>query len=242
MILAVLQARMSSTRLPGKVLKPILGRPMMGRQIDRVLRSRRIDRLVVATSRQAEDDAVAEFCAADGVPVYRGPLDDVLARVRDAAERFGPAEHVVRLTADCPLSDWTVIDSAIDLHLRERADISGNAVKRSYPDGLDVEVMTSAALRRAAEQAKAPDEREHVTPYFYRHPALFRLAHLVQAPDLAALRWTVDTAEDFRMIQAVFAELLPEKEDFVQCDILELLRARPDIGEINSPSYSPPRS
>jgi spore coat polysaccharide biosynthesis protein SpsF len=239
MILAVLQARMSSTRLPGKVLRPILGRPMMGRQIDRVLRSRRIDRLVVATSQQAEDDAIAEFGAAEGIPVHRGPLDDVLARVQGAAERFGPANHVVRLTADCPLSDWTVIDGAVDLHLRERADVSGNGLKRSYPDGLDVEVMTGAALQRAALEAKEPYEREHVTPYFYRHPELFRLAHLVQGDDLACLRWTVDTADDFQMVQAVFAALLPEKEDFVQGDILELLSSHPEIGQINAPNTTP---
>ena len=235
MILAVLQARMSSTRLPGKVLKPILGRPMMGRQIDRVRRSRRIDRLVVATSRQPEDDDIEAFCSAEGIAVHRGELDDVLARFHGAVEAFGPPEHVVRLTADCPLSDWTVIDAAVDLHLRERADISGNGIERSYPDGLDVEVMSAAALRRAHREARAPDEREHVTPYLYRHPKLFRPAHLVQSPDLAALRWTVDTAEDLLMVEAVFAAFLPAREDFVQADILELLRARPDIARINAP-------
>jgi spore coat polysaccharide biosynthesis protein SpsF len=240
MILAVLQARMSSTRLPGKVLRPILGRPMMGRQIDRALRSRRIDRLVVATSHQAQDDPIAEFCAADRIPFYRGSLDDVLARVHGAAERCGPAAQVVRLTADCPLSDWTVIDAAIDLHLRERADLSGNVLKRSYPDGLDVEVMTAAALERACRDAVEPDEREHVTPYFYRHPELFRLAHLVQDRDLAALRWTVDTAADFRMVEAVFAALLPANEDFLQSDILDLLAAHPEIAAINAPDALAP--
>jgi spore coat polysaccharide biosynthesis protein SpsF len=234
MILGVVQARMSSTRLPGKVLKPILGRPMLGRQIDRVRRSRRIDTLAVATSVYTSDDAIAAFCAADGIGCFRGALDDVLARFAGAVELFGGAEHVVRLTADCPLIDWTVIDDAVALHLHERADITGNVVVRSYPDGLDVEVMTGAALAAAARDAADAYEREHVTPYLYRHPERFRFAHLVQQSDLAALRWTVDTMDDFRMVEAVFGGLLPKKPDFLQPDILELLASHPEIRAINS--------
>src|SRR6266567_3469950 len=234
MILGIVQARMSSTRLPGKVLKPILGRPMLGRQIDRVRRSRRIDRLVVATSVDPSDDAIAEFCSKEGIACFRGPLDDVLARFQGAVEFFGPAEHIVRLTADCPLIDWTVIDDAIELHLRTGADISGNTIERSYPDGLDVEVMTGAALEKAHREAEDMYEREHVTPYLYRHPELFRPVHLVQGPDLAAWRWTVDTPDDFRMVEAVFAGLLPVKEDFIQRDILDFLSFHPEIAAINA--------
>lgn len=236
MILAILQARMSSTRLPGKVLKPMLGRPLMGRQIDRIRRSTRVDRLVVATSDQIADDPVAAFCASEGVACFRGSLDDVLGRFHGAAIAFGPADHVVRLTADCPLIDWTVIDAAIDLHLRTGADCSGNVIERTYPDGLDVEVMTAATLARAAREAVDKYEREHVTPYIYRHPELFRLAHLTQAPNLAELRWTVDNPADFAMVEAVFAKLEPRKRDFVQADVLALLSAHPEINAINAPS------
>jgi len=236
MILGIIQARMSSTRLPGKVLKPILGRPMLGRQIDRVRRSRRIDRLVVATSTDPRDDVVAEFCGEEIVPCFRGSLGDVLARFHAAVEFFGPAEHVVRLTADCPLVDWTVVDKAIELHVTKGADISENVVVRSYPDGLDVEVMTAAALTAAHRAAQDSYEREHVTPYLYRHPELFRGAHLVQQPDLSALRWTVDTLEDFRFVEAVFSGLLPTKPDFLQHDILELLSPRPEIQLPHNPS------
>ena len=229
MILGVVQARMSSTRLPGKVLKPVVGRPMLGRQIDRLRRSRRIHTLVVATSTQPSDNAISDFCAAEDIRCFRGPLEDVLGRFQGAVEAFEGAEHVVRLTADCPLIDWAVVDDAIALHLRERADITGNAVVRSYPDGLDVEVMTVAALKAADRGAQGSYEREHVTPYLYRHPELFRCVHLVQQPDLAALRWTVDTAEDFRILEAVFGGLLPIKPDFLQPDILDFLAAHPEI-------------
>jgi len=234
MILCIIQARMSSTRLPGKVLKPILGRPMLGRQIDRVRRSRRIDTLVVASSVDPSDDVIADFCAADATACFRGSLDDVLSRFQAAVECFGPAEHVVRLTADCPLIDWSVIDKAIELQLSERADTSGNAIVRSYPDGLDVEVMTAAALATAHRAAQDSYEREHVTPYLYRHPELFRHAPLVQQPDRSGLRWTVDTLDDFGMVEAVFGSLLPKKPDFLQDDIVELLTSRPEIGAMNS--------
>lgn len=240
MILAVLQARMSSSRLPGKVLKPMLGRPMLGRQIDRIRRSRRLGRLVVATSREPTDDPVAQFCAAEGVACHRGSLNDVLARFHGAAEEFGPADHVVRLTADCPLADWTVIDDAVALHQAEGADLTGNGVDRTYPDGLDVEVLRRSALDRAHREATSTHDREHVTPYIYAHPQLFRIAHLKQAENLAALRWTVDNADDFRMVETVFARLLADKPDAVQADILEFLARHPDVSAINAPASEVP--
>lgn len=234
MIVAILQGRMSSTRLPGKVLRPILGRPMMGRQIDRIRRASRVDRLVVATSDQTADDPIAAFCAAEGVDCFRGSLNDVLGRFQAAARAFGPAKHVVRLTADCPLIDWTVIDAAIELHLQTGADCSGNVIERTYPDGLDVEVMTGPTLERACSEAVDSYEREHVTPYVYRHPELFRLAHLKQASDLKELRWTVDNPADFDKVEAVFAAFETRKHDFVQADILALLAERPDIDALNA--------
>lgn len=235
MILAILQARMSSSRLPGKVLKPILGRPMLGRQLDRLRRSARIGRLAVATSREAGDDAIAAFCAGEGVACHRGPLEDVLGRFAGALAELGPADHVVRLTADCPLADWTVIDACIARHLETGADYTSNAIERTYPDGLDVEVMTAATLLRAARDASPGPEREHVTMHIYRHPERFRLAALTQSPDLQHERWTVDTADDFRMAEAVFAELFPVKPDFTQADVLALHARRPDIRAINLP-------
>ena len=235
MILAILQARMSSTRLPGKVLRPILGRPMLAWQIDRIKRSRAIDRLVVATSRDASDDAIEAFCAKNGTLCYRGALHDVLARFHGAVEAFGPAEHVIRLTADCPLIDWTVIDAAVALQKREGSDLAGNGINRTFPDGLDVEVVAVSALDRAHREATNPESREHVTQYIYRHPEKFRLAHLTQTPDLGALRWTVDTPADFEMVEKVFAGLAGLDNNFLQQDVLGFLDQHPEIAAINAP-------
>jgi spore coat polysaccharide biosynthesis protein SpsF len=236
MILAILQARMSSTRLPGKVLRPILGRPMLDWQIDRIKRSKAIDRLVVATSQEPSDDAIQSFCDARGVPCYRGALHDVLARFHGAVGAFGPAEHVIRLTADCPLIDWTVIDAAVALQRSEGSDLAGNVINRSYPDGLDVEVVSASALDRAHREATNPGHREHVTQYIYHHPETFRLAHLTQAPDLAALRWTVDTPADFEMVEKVFAGLADLDNNFLQQDVLDFLDKHPEIVAINAPA------
>ena len=236
MILAILQARMSSTRLPGKVLRPILGRPMMGWQIDRIRRSTTIDKLVVATSLEASDNAIQAFCDTNDVPCYRGALHDVLARFHEAVEAFGPAEHVVRLTGDCPLIDWTIIDAAVALHRSEGSDLAGNGINRTFPDGLDVEVMTYSALDRAHREATNTEHREHMTQYIYHHPEKFRLAHLTQTPDLAALRWTVDTIADFEMIEKVFAGLADTNNNFLQQDVLGFLNEHPEIVAINAPA------
>lgn len=236
MILAILQARMSSTRLPGKVLKPILGRPMLAWQIDRIKRSRTIDRLVVATSHDASDDAIQAFCEANGVACHRGPLHDVLARFHGAVEAFGPAEHVIRLTGDCPLVDWTIIDAAVELQKREGSDIAGNGIVRTYPDGLDVEVVSSAALNRAHREATEPGHREHVTQYIYHNPGKFRLAHLTQTPDLGLLRWTVDTPADFEMVEKVFSGLAGLNNNFGQKEVLDFLDKHPEIVAINAPA------
>ena len=234
MILAILQARMSSRRLPGKVMRPLLGKAMLGRQIDRLRRATRIDRLVVATSTQADDDAIAAFCVAEGVACFQGPLDDVLTRFHGAAAAHGPAEAIVRLTADCPLADWRVIDRCVGLHLETGADYTSNAVIRSFPVGLDVEVMTSAALDSAFREARDADEREHVTLFVNRRPTRFRLAHLVQERPLGALRWCVDTPADFAFVEAVYARLFPARPDFGQPEILDLLERMPDLAAINA--------
>lgn len=234
MILAILQARMSSTRLPGKVLKPILGRPMLAWQIDRIRRSKAIDKLVVATSQEPSDNPIENFCEANRVACYRGALHDVLARFHGAAIAFGPAQHVVRLTGDCPLIDWTIIDAAVELQRRSGSDLAGNAIDRTYPDGLDVEVVSFSALDRAQSAANDTGEREHVTQYIYRHPEAFQLAHLTQSSDLSALRWTVDTAADFEMVEKVFTALADRDNDFLQQDVLDLLKDHPEIAAINA--------
>ena len=222
MILAVLQARTGSTRLPGKVMKPILGVPMIGRQIERLNRCERLERLVVATSRDPSDDALAGYVEALGVRVFRGALNDVLGRVLGAAIANGPAEHVVRLTADCPLADPQVIDDCARLHLERGADYTSNTLERTYADGLDVEVATIEALTAAARAARDPYEREHVTPYLYRRPERFAIAQLTQGANRADRRWTVDTAEDFEFVSRVFYMLYPTNPAFGQAEVESL--------------------
>ena len=229
MILAILQARMSSTRLPGKVLMPILRQPMIVRQIERVARSRRIDRLVVATSDQPADDVLAEAVRKEGIAVHRGPLDNVLERFIGALDAH-PAEHVVRLTADCPLADPALIDATIDLHLATGADYASNSPEgAAFPKGLDVEVITAAALRRAARQADSPQAREHVTWDIWNEPDQWKIAWLPAPPGEDAIRWTVDRPDDYAFVATVYDHLYPANRQFTSDDIKAFVATRPDL-------------
>jgi spore coat polysaccharide biosynthesis protein SpsF len=221
-ILTIIQARMTSSRLPGKVMRPILGEPMMGRQIERLRRGKRLGELVVATSTDATDDVIAAYCSTLGVPTHRGSLQDVLGRYAGALAALGPADHVVRLTADCPLADWRVIDDCIALHLASSADYTSNSVDRWFPRGLDVEVFRADLLPVIAREAADPYEREHVTPFFYRHPERFVLRQLTQPAYQGNLRWTVDTPEDFAFATEVYEALYPSNPAFLSEDIVAL--------------------
>ena len=232
--LAILQARTSSRRLPGKVLKPIMGEPMILRQIERIERASSLDRLVVATSVDPSDDALAEACAQAGKAVYRGALDDVLDRFNRAAEADAP-EQVVRLTGDCPLADWTVIDRVVESCIAQGVDYASNTMSRTWPHGLDVEVIRFSALACAWREATTPYDREHVTPFIYHHPERFTLTNVARdGADLTGLRWTVDEPEDFSFVTEVYQALYPTDPAFTSEDILELLRRRPELQEINA--------
>jgi spore coat polysaccharide biosynthesis protein SpsF len=232
MILAILQARMSSSRLPGKVLKPLAGRPMVLRQIERLARARRLDDLVLATSTEASDDPLAEAMAAEGVAVHRGPLNDVLARFIGALDAH-PADHVVRLTADCPLADPEGVDATIDLHLASAADYTSNTAETfAFPKGLDVEVVAAPALRRAAAEAATPEEHEHVTWGLYNGDHGYRTAWLSSAnADDGDIRWTVDTPDDYAFAAAVYDALYPANPAFTSADIRAFLATRPDLAQ-----------
>ena len=231
MILAVLQARMSSTRMPGKVMAPVLGEPMIWRQIERTRRARSLSKVMVATSTAPSDDALAGFLLGRGVSVYRGDLDDVLGRFAGCALAHQP-DYVVRLTADCPLIDPQVIDAAVALARTTRAAYSSNCERRTYPDGLDVEVIAAPAIEAAAREASDAYDREHVTPFIRTRPERFPQAHLIQAQDLSALRWTVDRPEDFAFVRAVFQRLYPADPGFGMAEVLELLDERPDLAAL----------
>jgi spore coat polysaccharide biosynthesis protein SpsF len=229
-MLTILQARMSSTRFPGKVLAPLAGAPMLQRQIERARRARRIGRLVVATSSDLSDDPIEVLCLELGVACHRGPLDDVLARFQGAMKRFGPTDHVVRLTGDCPLADWDVIDATIQRHLEAGADYTSNTLTLTFPKGQDVEVMKAEHLATAAREAADPFEREHVTPFLYRHPERFRLANFERDEPAPDLRWTVDTPEDFAFVSRVYAALYPDNPAFTSEDVIRLTAGDPPRG------------
>jgi spore coat polysaccharide biosynthesis protein SpsF len=229
-MLTILQARTSSTRLPGKVLRDLVGAPMLERQIERVRRAGRIGQLVVATSSDPSDHPIAALCESLGVACHRGPLEDVLTRFAGALERYGPTDHVVRLTGDCPLADPEVIDAVIALHLESRADYTCNTLKLTFPKGQDVEVMRAQHLAATTREATDPYEREHVTPFLYRHPERFRLENLERSPPLPDLRWTVDTPEDFAFVERVYAALYPRNRAFTSEDVVELTRNDPPRG------------
>lgn len=221
MATAILQARMSSSRLPGKVMKPLAGAPMIERQIERLRRCETLERLVVATSDETSDDPLAAHLAGLGVEVFRGSLNDVLGRFVGAVEALAIEGDVVRLTADCPLADPTVIDAGVRLRAGLGVDYVSNGRQPTWPHGLDMEVFTLPALLAAGRDATDPYDREHVTPYLYRS-GRFSVAHLKQDHDESALRWTVDTPDDYTFVARVYDALYPTKPDFTSDDVRAL--------------------
>lgn len=228
MILAILQARTSSTRLPGKVLQDLAGEHMVLRQIERLRRSELIDQLVVATSLDPSDDELVAVLERAGVLVRRGSLNDVVARFAAVVDEFAP-EHIVRLTSDCPLTDVAVIDRVIRRHLETGSDYTSNTLNPTFPDGLDVECISAAAFTRLRERDLTDMEREHVTMAFYTHPDEFTLQNVSQEPDRSGLRWTVDVPDDLTFVRAVYERLYAAKPDFSQDDIVELLQREPAL-------------
>lgn len=232
MILAILQARVSSTRLPGKVLKLILGKPMLSLQLERIKRSKKIEQIVVATSTESSDDVIETLCQDLQITCYRGSLDDVLERFYKAALKYLP-EHVVRLTGDCPLIDPQIIDDVIDFYLSGDFDYVSNSLEPTFPDGLDVEVFSFSVLEIAWHEAVLPSHREHVTPFIHQQPDKFKIGHYKGQRDLSLFRWTVDEAEDFELVNRIYEELYPRNVSFTTEDILNLLSRNPSLVQIN---------
>lgn len=231
-VIALLQARVSSSRLPGKVLKPLMGQAMIVRQIERINRSERIDKLVVATSDEQTDDDLANLLEQLDISVFRGDLNNVLDRYYRAAQLYQP-EHIVRLTADCPLIDPKVIDLVIAEHLKNNTDYTSNTLTRSYPDGLDVEVLSFNALEKAWRQATLQSEQEHVTPFIRNHSELFSQHNVANDQDFSDMRWTVDIIEDFNLIEQIYEALYLIKPEFSTQDVLQLIKERPELKTIN---------
>jgi len=248
-VVAIIQARMASTRLPGKVLADIGGRSMLARVCRRVQRATTVDRLVVAATDRPGDGPIVDRCRQLGIACFRGSEPDVLDRYHKAAKAHA-ADVVVRITSDCPLIDPEVIDQVVrekgDItdfrgHNREKsvmspflsaADYASNTIERTWPRGLDTEVMTADALRRAAREATEPYQREHVTPYIYQHPEKFRLLSVTAEENHGHERWTVDTPEDLEFVRTVYREL-GGGETFSWHDVRDLLARKPQLAEIN---------
>jgi spore coat polysaccharide biosynthesis protein SpsF len=229
-VVAIIQARMGSARLPGKVLKDLDGETVLSRVVRRVQRANLIDEVLVATTDQARDDAIVEQCGHCSVPVFRGNEDDVLDRYFRAAQ-LNKADVVVRITSDCPLIDPEITEETIRAFLDQEADYASNALQRTYPRGLDTEVMTLQALERAWNAADKPYQRSHVTPYIYEHPDEFKIVTVTGRSDYSSHRWTLDTPEDLEFVRAVYARL--RGREFRWRDVLELLEREPDLIELN---------
>lgn len=230
-VVAIVQARMTSTRLPGKVMMEVMGKPLLAYELERLARAKNISRIVVATTTGATDDVVARYVESLGFGVWRGPEDNVLERYHGAALAY-KAEAVVRLTADCPLIDPEVVERVVD-SLGDNDYVSNVFEKRTFPRGLDTEVFTFAALEKNWREAKAPLEHEHVTPYIYNHPELFRMKGVFNPTDLSRHRWTVDTAEDFALIKAIIEGIYPSNPSFKVDDILRFMDDNPGLFEVN---------
>jgi len=230
-VVAIVQARMSSTRLPGKVMKGIAGRPMLWHVVNRLKASRLIDEVVVATTAGAEDDIIEEWCKLEGTGFFRGSLEDVLDRYCQAALSFG-AKTVVRITSDCPLIDPALVDRAIEKFGEGGYDHV--SVDSSFPDGLDAEVFSFEALRKAHTEAALASEREHVTPYIWKNAHIFRLGKIMSAEDLSAMRWTVDDERDLRVVTEIYEGIGAGERVFHMDEVLAFLRKKPEVLKINA--------
>lgn len=235
---AIIQARMGSTRLPGKVLRPLCGQPVLAHVLERVRLCRRLDGIVVATSTHPADDAIAEACQGWQTPCFRGSEDDVLARFYGAAATAGAAS-VVRVTADCPLFDGWLLNEMLGVFQEinqpvVQVDYLSNVLERRYPRGLDAEIFTFAALEQAHREARSPREREHVTPYLYGHPEKFRLYSYRAPEDWSRYRWTLDTTEDWALMEALYQALHQPGNPFTTQQVLDLLAARPELAQLNA--------
>ncbi len=229
-----IEARMTSSRLPGKVLLPAAGRPMLAHLIHRLRRAPSIDRIVLATTVNRADDALAAFADECGILCYRGSEDDVMARVIGAAES-AEADVIVEITADCPIIDPGIVEQVIRMFRHNPCDYASNAHVRSYPDGMDTQVFALATLRRSAAMTADSLEREHVTLHIRRHPELFRHVHLVAPPEehWPELGLTLDEQSDYRLLKTLI-EHFGDANPFFGCrEAIAALRAHPQWLELN---------
>lgn len=231
-IVAIAQARMGSTRLPGKTMMDVAGKPMLYHFIYRLKHSKKIDEIVIATTEKEEDDVIADYAKKMGVSSFRGSEEDVLGRYYLAAKEHD-ADIIVRVTADCPLIDPDVVDMAIEEFQGGELDYISNTREPTFPHGLDVEVFSIAALERAYKEAELPSEREHVTPYIWKNTEIFKVGQFKNVENLSGYRWTVDHKEDLEVVREIFKELGTDSILHMG-EIIEFVEKRPSIQKLNS--------
>ena len=235
-VIAIVQARMGSSRLPGKVLADIGGKPMLARVVLRTRRARLIDEVIVATTTDPSDDPIESYCLSVGFPCFRGDPYDVLDRYFQAAKLF-KADPIIRITADCPLIDPGEIDRTLEGFFKNKVDFAANRLpppwRRTTPIGMDTEVVSFEALKRAWREAEAKYTREHVMPYLYEQEGRFKTLLVQHEPDLGYLRLTVDTPQDLELIREIYAAF-GNRDDFTLTDILRLLEEKPQLLAINA--------
>lgn len=235
-VVAIIQARMGSSRLPGKVLLDIAGQPMLAHVVRRTSLADTVDQVVVATSTESADDPIVEFCAANGVESFRGHPTDVLDRYYQAAKEFG-AQYIARITGDCPLMDPDLVDLAVSHHRESRPSpdltLTRLPARRSYPIGLDIEICSTQVLGTVWSEAASAHQREHVMPFLYEDSDRFEVDLLHADGEYGALRWTVDTAEDLEFVRAVYDHFSP-RVNFGWREVLDLVQSDPNLSKINA--------
>lgn len=229
-IVAIIQARLGSSRLPGKVMKDIEGNPVIKIVIDRLSNSKLIDKIVVATSNESKDDPLAEYLKELGISIFRGSENNVLSRYYEASIKY-KASSIVRITADCPIIDPNIVDMVIQKFLDKEADYCSNIFPRSYPQGLDTEIFTKAALKKTYLEAKTYYDKEHVTPYI-RNSEKFKVINLLNDKDASNHRWTLDYEEDLRLLKIIFKYFNPEIH-FSSQQVMDFILENPEIISIN---------
>lgn len=229
----IIQARMSSTRLPGKVIKPIMGKPLLSLLLERVRRVHAAHSTIIAISTNPADTVIENLCNKEKTPVFRGSEENVLDRYYQTALQFS-CDAIVRITSDCPLIDPSIIDEAIQIFIEQKADYVSNTLNRTFPRGMDVEVFSFKSLEESFKKATKSSEKEHVTPYIYQHPAHFKLHNFTYSTDKSSYRLTVDTPEDLLLITKIYENLYPKNKNFSLQDILKLLEENPSWKNINA--------
>lgn len=232
-IVAIIQARTGSTRLPKKVLKKIEKKAMLQHVIDRIKRSNLIQEIIIATTTKREDEPIVKLAEESKVKWFRGKENDVLDRYYQAAKKFR-IDVIVRITADCPLIDPKISDIVIEYFLKNRFDYVSNINPYTYPDGLDTEVFSFEVLKKAWKKARKASEREHVTSYILNHPEIFRIGNVENDKDFSHMRWVVDEESDLKFVREVYKRMYKNSQIFYMEDILSILKKEPKLAKINS--------